>query len=489
MEDELNALIRLALGQDGLFLGVSAAFFAARTWIQYRNASKAVKQLQETPCTNISDLPKLLKEEDLKYGVERSPESQGTSAILSPSNWREVFSLNNGTGPSHGTASRQNDSLRDNRHHHSALKSKEDNSIGGNSGSQVAVKSNSVLEPLFRSRLWIFGKHGVKEMQESLPKENRRQNPNQTGQKLVIVRGKVQPMVDRIRSKSLIQPIRTVNSPDRAVILEKSQMYVFTEMSSLFGWMTQKEQVTMTRAEIPFVLAQGKWPSENHCVVVSFEGLRHPLPLQRVYSRMESAEISWNTAALRGLLGQPLPVGVLNEEKMLKVGTDITAIGTLDMFGDFPMIKASKKMPFFLTGFTREELITLSAHQCKWLFWGSVVFTTFAVGALTYSCVKIWQRWKERQRNRGQNLGNVTEAQLRNAAALVDDDGTEDGNIFVRDGELCVVCLTRSRRAVFVHCGHRVCCCYCARCIQQSTAPRCPICREGVTSVYRVFDS
>ena len=59
----------------------------------------------------------------------------------------------------------------------------------------------------------------------------------------------------------------------------------------------------------------------------------------------------------------------------------------------------------------------------------------------------------------------------------------------VEEGELCIVCLAKRRKAIFVHCGHRVCCCRCAIIIKTSTSPRCPICREDVEAVYRVFDA
>ncbi|CAI7752035.1 unnamed protein product [Closterium sp. NIES-54] len=54
--------------------------------------------------------------------------------------------------------------------------------------------------------------------------------------------------------------------------------------------------------------------------------------------------------------------------------------------------------------------------------------------------------------------------------------------------QVCVVCAGRVRRAVFIPCGHRVCCLRCARAVKESSS-LCPICRRFVRRVYQVFDT
>lgn len=59
----------------------------------------------------------------------------------------------------------------------------------------------------------------------------------------------------------------------------------------------------------------------------------------------------------------------------------------------------------------------------------------------------------------------------------------------IPEGELCVVCFSRRRRAAFIICGHRVCCVGCAQRVERGVDPRCPVCRQIVTGTVRVFDS
>jgi len=59
----------------------------------------------------------------------------------------------------------------------------------------------------------------------------------------------------------------------------------------------------------------------------------------------------------------------------------------------------------------------------------------------------------------------------------------------IPDEDLCVVCLLRRRQAAFIQCGHRVCCVPCAQRVEQGSNPLCPVCRQIVTSIVRVFDS
>ena len=78
------------------------------------------------------------------------------------------------------------------------------------------------------------------------------------------------------------------------------------------------------------------------------------------------------------------------------------------------------------------------------------------------------------------------------AATAVVEEGDEEApaGATVGGGELCVVCLVRRRKAVFLPCGHRVCCITCSRLVcGQSVEPSCPICRGLVLGAVRVYDS
>lgn len=91
------------------------------------------------------------------------------------------------------------------------------------------------------------------------------------------------------------------------------------------------------------------------------------------------------------------------------------------------------------------------------------------------------------QSKRLKMLHNLSWVATCRQGRLIDDDVEDMADI--PDGELCVVCLLRRRRAAFIHCGHRVCCVGCAQHVEQGDNPRCPVCRQTVTGIVRVFDS
>lgn len=90
-------------------------------------------------------------------------------------------------------------------------------------------------------------------------------------------------------------------------------------------------------------------------------------------------------------------------------------------------------------------------------------------------------KWKARRRMRQRQ-----DEESRQDRLLVEEEQEDIGDI--PDGELCVVCLLRRRRAAFIYCGHRVCCVGCAQRVEQGPNPRCPVCRQSVNSIVRVFD-
>jgi E3 ubiquitin-protein ligase MUL1 len=149
----------------------------------------------------------------------------------------------------------------------------------------------------------------------------------------------------------------------------------------------------------------------------------------------------------------------------------------------FILASSSSLVPFLCnrTDLTREQLLLDLANGRIVLFWMGIAVTTVAVGVLGYALIKNWTKWKQRQQQRQQPDEGSRQDRL------IDDDVEDMADI--PDGELCVVCLLRRRRAAFIHCGHRVCCVGCAQHVEQGVNPRCPVCRQTVTGIVRVFDS
>jgi hypothetical protein len=85
-------------------------------------------------------------------------------------------------------------------------------------------------------------------------------------------------------------------------------------------------------------------------------------------------------------------VGLLDEEKVLPLGREITAVGTLSVSLDgTPVIKPSGCLPVFLTDLTRDQLLLDLANGRHVLFWMGIAATIVATGVLGYALIKYVQ--------------------------------------------------------------------------------------------------
>ncbi|KAH8962292.1 hypothetical protein BDL97_05G093200 [Sphagnum fallax] len=288
----------------------------------------------------------------------------------------------------------------------------------------------------FSSLLWQRRRSYTTQPQELSTKQQ--QEKAAAAAAIVMVRGRVQSKACVEESKHETEhdtgALTAENVDEKAVYLERTQTCLYNEWRGilgwgydwrgLLGWGSRKEQVTVSRRK----------------------------------------------------------VGLLDEEKILPLGREITAVGTLSVSLDgTPVIKPSGCLPVFLTDLTRDQLLLDLANGRNVLFWMGIAATIVATGVLGYALIKNWAKWKQRHQRRQQRDDESRQDRL------IDDAG--DDMMDIPDGELCVVCLLRRRRAAFIYCGHRVCCVTCAQQVEQGTNPRCPVCRQTVSGIVRVFDS
>jgi hypothetical protein len=90
-----------------------------------------------------------------------------------------------------------------------------------------------------------------------------------------------------------------------------------------------------------------------------------------------------------------------------------------------------------------------------------------------------WNKWKQWKEHR--------QIQQQRQTIIEADSDDEVGD--VPDGQLCVICLMRRRRSVFIPCGHLVCCQGCAMSVESEVAPKCPVCRQEIRDSVRIFES
>ncbi|KAG0576029.1 hypothetical protein KC19_5G049500 [Ceratodon purpureus] len=309
-------------------------------------------------------------------------------------------------------------------------------------------------------------------------------------EQIVIVRGKIQtkasvePGANDNQDQEAIMPLQ---SDSKAVYLERIQTYVHFEMNCMFGWIKQRDMVKFTQKMVAFVLAgnDGECSSTEPIayVHVNIDNLTHPIPLLTVYHQFHPVPSSSYTL-LQAMFGRRYPVGLLDEERILPVGQEITAVGILDTMPDGkPVIKPCSRLPIFLTERTREQLVIELASGTKLLFWLGIIATSISAGVLGYAVVKNYVRWKQRREQEQQR--QIDEINRQNRLMEEEAENLAD----IPEGELCVVCLLRRRRSAFIHCGHRVCCVGCAQRVERGADSRCPVCRQIVTGTMRVFDS
>lgn len=91
-----------------------------------------------------------------------------------------------------------------------------------------------------------------------------------------------------------------------------------------------------------------------------------------------------------------------------------------------------------------------------------------------------WKQWRLQREAQQQRQVNHDDAGFENLENEMED---------VPDGQLCVICLMRRRRSVFIPCGHLVCCQGCAVSVEQNVAPKCPVCRQEIRNSVRIFES
>ncbi|OIW17086.1 hypothetical protein TanjilG_20190 [Lupinus angustifolius] len=292
----------------------------------------------------------------------------------------------------------------------------------------------------------------------SILTESSDEDGNSGDGKIVIVRGTVDAKSAVDGSWKALMPGVLVSreSGDKAVVIQRTQT-------------------------VPFVLIDvGRRPNSGY-VVVNLDGSRHPLPLTTVYHKLQPINASPYTF-LQALFGHEYPVGLLDEEKILPLGKDISAVGLCSLRNGIAEIKPSKDLPYFLSDLSKDQMIVDLSFKTTVLLWGGIVLGSMSVGILGYAVVRNWNKWKQWKQQR----------ELQQQRQDVSGDFVyqlEDENEDVPDGQLCVVCLMRRRRSAFIPCGHLVCCHRCAVSVEREVAPKCPVCRQEIRDSVRIFES
>ncbi|KAF5751150.1 mitochondrial ubiquitin ligase activator of nfkb 1-A [Tripterygium wilfordii] len=328
---------------------------------------------------------------------------------------------------------------------------------------------------------------GVPDLRALLPSSD--DYSQSSDQNLVIVRGSVEAKSTVEGNwKSLGRPHILVSheSADKAVVIQRTQTCIYNEWKGLFGWTSDvraifgrswREHESTSLRTVPFVLVDGgQWPQSDY-VCVSIDGSAHPMPLTTVFHQLQPIDASPYTF-IQALFGHEYPVGLLDEEKILPLGKEITAVGICSFRNGIPEIKSCKDLPYFLSDMTKDQMILDLAFKTKVLLWSGIALGSLSAVVLGYAIIRNLNKWKEWRKQR--------RSQQSNSAAIARADMTdEEGD--VPEGQLCVICLMRKRRSVFIPCWHLACCNRCALSIECEVSPKCPVCRRTIHSSQVIF--
>ncbi|XP_006649492.1 E3 ubiquitin-protein ligase SPL2 [Oryza brachyantha] len=300
---------------------------------------------------------------------------------------------------------------------------------------------------------------------------------------LAAVRGHVRAAP---QGKLLVPP----GSGEHCVIAKHTQMCLFSEWRGIFGWTfdlhalffkSLKEQITTSFRWVPFVLVDPQ--NMTGIVHVNLDRAMQPLPLTSVYHKLIPVESTPYTL-FQTIVGNGYPVALLDEEKILPIGKEITAIGFCRPHRASVGISSCPEIPFFLSELTKDEMEVELSSRAQTLFWATVVLGTMSVCLLGFATYRSWKKIKERREAR-----QAQEVFRQTTDDVTDDQSSDEEAGEMGDGQLCVICLRKKRRAAFIPCGHLVCCCKCALIVERQFDPLCPMCRQDIRYMIRIYNN
>ncbi|GJN08904.1 hypothetical protein PR202_ga26864 [Eleusine coracana subsp. coracana] len=130
---------------------------------------------------------------------------------------------------------------------------------------------------------------------------------------------------------------------------------------------------------VKFALADSMQGNRAPMITVDLDKTDHqPLPLTTVYHKLIPVETSPYTL-FQTIIGNGYPIALLDEEKILPLGKELTAIGLGRTNDGSVMITSCPEIPFFLSELTKHEMQAELASRSRKLFWGSIALGTLSV--------------------------------------------------------------------------------------------------------------
>jgi len=352
---------------------------------------------------------------------------------------------------------------------------------------------------LFRARLKRY-----KEITSDLKGAPRFENEEELQEAMVqngaeipyaVVEGRVTPMEDPITSQYLAN--------ENGVV--KAFTNVDHETERRNGFWYDKEVIQNTTRDVPIKIVLGKEAALQNAKgsllflksatpgveVLDLDKLDNNLSeeMNIVYDHFEPSSAGFGKSIFGSARGD-VSKGIQETEKMLLVGTKVTAVGRLMMrkAGIIKLMQPANQFEFILTKKSYEDVVR--GYEEMGGFMASFALVTKVTAGFLVSLIayRLFKEWRER-REYDSLLRQLSDN--RRQETSVDVDGTlpsEDagstaqltGSSVASPAQDCVICLTRPRDVIFFSCGHIAICHECSRMLPGN---RCPICCSHIKKV------
>jgi len=278
-------------------------------------------------------------------------------------------------------------------------------------------------------------------------------------------------------------------------------------------WQERSESIQTSSRDVPFkiVLSQDATLQSAGLLRAALKGvefrdldkLDNPLlgELDVVYDKFQPSSTGFGKALMDNFRGD-VSKGIQETEKMLLVGTKVTAIGKVLMKGGgngIKMVYPAKDLEFILTKKTYEEIVdgyqnaTGVIRVITYILGATGVFLVGLIGTRVYKEIKERGQYASLLRQLSEHRrANVSPSRDPNTVNDFTDSGTQNvtssagvereaASTPVAD---CIVCMTNVRDVILLTCGHV---CVCAECAAMLPSNRCPVCRSQIDRVQPFF--
>lgn len=300
-----------------------------------------------------------------------------------------------------------------------------------------------------------------------------------------------------VECENPIQTQHDAEGPTNCVVYTLTEVAHFAT-KGLFGW-SEDEKQTTSRQAVPFrLVSEGKSsssgvsvriPAVAECEANGMEGAMHvfsDVTKNHEFTFENFIEAMKNSGRMHKS-SQFIESGVEVKSPLTIMGpVGIRKDGEIKMMGQPTVVSRRSRLDLI-------ETLEDQARMWHYLFYGCALI---AVGCCGYMGYRSFRAWMERRNTRRQLMllrerkrREIEQKSVKRVEKTVSFRETKATDEKATDEEedektLCVVCQERTANAVIMNCGHLY---TCVSCTTRLSPRSCPICRQPIKRVVRVY--